>query len=515
MSTGAVPARVEPLRARGEVAVVTPEAMRAWDQQAIERLGVPERVLMESAGRVAAAVVQRHYPQGRVVAAVGRGNNGGDAVVLLRTLRAWGREVCAVVLPGAEVPAALLHGWELPVASDAAAAFASAAVLVDGLLGTGATGAPREAVADLIGALNAAGPPIVALDGPSGVDLATGQAPGAAVGAALTVTFGALKRGLLLYPGRRYGGRIVLVEIGLPPLAAEAVLLTRTWAARRLPRVAPNAHKGQLGTVVIVAGHAGMAGAAVMAGHGALRAGAGMVHLVSAEANRTVLQTSLPEALFTDRAVAGLDEVFAAAAAVVVGPGFGLGAESEALLRRALATGRAPILLDADAITLIARNPALLAAAEGRSVLLTPHPGEMSRLGGQAVAEVVADPFGQARAMAERLGASVLLKGTPSVVATVGAATLVSVMGHSGIATGGMGDTLAGVAGTMLAMGSSAHDAAGLALVYCARAAEVAGRGRGLLPADVAEALPVALAEAANTPGELPPAVLLDLPPPR
>jgi NAD(P)H-hydrate epimerase len=503
------------LRAAAEVAVLTPEEMRAWDQGAIEQLGVPERVLMEAAGRAAAAVVQHHYPRGRVVAAVGRGNNGGDAIVLLRTLRAWGRDVCAVVQAGAELPRELLHGWELPVETDAAAAFAGAGVLVDGLLGTGARGAPREATAALIEAMNAAARPVVALDGPSGVDLDTGQVWGAAVRAVLTVTFGALKRGHVLYPGRARAGRVVLVEIGLPPLTADAALLTPAWAAARLPRIAPNAHKGTLGTVVVVAGHEGMAGAAVLAARGALRAGAGMVRLISAAANRLVLQTKVLEALFTDRAASEVEAALEKAAAVVVGPALGADAEGERLLRLVLSHGSAPLLLDADALTLLARDPALLEAARGRSVLLTPHPGEMARLTGLSVAEIVAKPFEHARALAERLGVSVLLKGAPALVATPGEATRVSVMGHSGIATGGMGDTLAGVAGTMLAMGCSAHDAAGLALVYASRAAEVAGRGRGLLPLDVSEALPAALEEAGDELPPLPPGVLLDLPAPR
>jgi len=511
-------ARVPSLRATGEIAVLTPEAMRAWDASAIQQLGVPERVLMEAAGRTAAEALQRHFPRGRVAAAVGRGNNGGDALVLLRTLRAWGREVCAVTEPGAEVPVELLHGWEVPSEADSARAFARADVIIDGVLGTGARGAPRAAAAALIEAQNAAGRPIVALDGPSGVDLQTGQVPGVAVEAALTVTFGALKHGLVLYPGRRLAGRTLMVEIGLPPRAADAALLTPGWARTRLPPVAPNAHKGTLGTVVVVAGHEGMAGAAVLAARGALRAGAGMVRLVSSAANRVILQASVPEALFTDRTSAEVEHVCERAAAVVVGPALGLDEESGALLRRVLSSGSAPLLLDADALTHIAHEPALLEAARGRRLLLTPHPGEMSRLNGEPIASIVAAPFEHARGLAERLGVSVLLKGAPSLVATPGEITRVSVMGHSGIATGGMGDTLSGVAGTMLAMGCSAHDAAGLALVYASRAAELAGRGRGLLPPDVAEAIPAAIAEALERPNArdaLPPGVLLDLPAPR
>ncbi|HEX2202638.1 MAG TPA: NAD(P)H-hydrate epimerase, partial [Longimicrobium sp.] len=205
-----LPPSPPPFSGAARVPVLTADEMRAWDRRAIAELGVAEAVLMESAGRAAAAVVQRLFPDGPVVAAAGSGNNGGDAMVVARTLRAWGRRVSLVAVGSRPPDAALLHGWEVPrvETGDAAAALASAGVIVDGLLGTGATGAPRGAYAEIIAAMNASGRPVVALDGPSGVDLTTGAAPGVAVEAAATVTFGAPKRGLLLFPGRRHAGRI-------------------------------------------------------------------------------------------------------------------------------------------------------------------------------------------------------------------------------------------------------------------------------------------------------------------
>jgi ADP-dependent NAD(P)H-hydrate dehydratase / NAD(P)H-hydrate epimerase len=189
--------------------LLTGAEMQRWDAGAIEQGGIPGPVLMESAGRAAARVLHELYPTGRVVAAVGRGKNGGDAVVLLRTLRAGGRDGAAFALHGERLPADLLHGWEVPTSAgdDADAAFRGADVLVDGILGTGAKGAPRDREAAVIRALNAAGAPVLALDGPSGVDLTTGAAPGEAVRARVTVTFGAPKRGLVLFPGRQLAGR--------------------------------------------------------------------------------------------------------------------------------------------------------------------------------------------------------------------------------------------------------------------------------------------------------------------
>jgi NAD(P)H-hydrate epimerase len=487
-----------PFFARETVPVLTADEMRAWDRRAIGETGVPERVLMESAGRGVASVIQRLYPSGRVLVVCGSGNNGGDGLVAARTLRAWGRDV-RVIAAGSRPPEdALRHGWEMEMGSVDAldAALASADVLVDALLGTGSTGAPRAPYDHAIAAMNASGKPVVAIDGPSGIDFTTGAAAGEAVRAAVTVTFGAPKRGLLLFPGRERCGRIVCVEIGFDPLADGfgGQLITPTWAAAHLPHVPPNAHKGQMGRVVIVAGRKGMAGASVLAGMGALRAGAGMAVLVAPEANRAIIQTAIPEALFEDRDSVD-DEVFAKSDAIVAGPGMGTDGDALALLRRIVSAADCPLLLDADATTLLAKNPELRDEIR-QPLLLTPHPGEASRLLEMETKEITADPFTAAAQAAERFRCAVLLKGAPSLVAQTGDPTLVSVSGHSGIATGGMGDTLSGITGAFLALCGDPRIAAGLGLRYSGRAAEIAGRGRGLIPRDVSDAVPDALLEA-------------------
>lgn len=473
--------------------------MREWDRRATDNTGVPERVLMEAAGRALATLVQRLYPAGRIVAAVGPGNNGGDALIALRSLAAWGREVAAVPVRADVVRAELLHGWELTRfdAANAAEAFAGAGVLLDGLLGTGAQGKPRPPFAKMIRAINACGAPVVAVDGPAGVDFTTGATPGEAVRAAITVAFGAPKRGLLRFPGREHAGRIIVAEVGFPPLPADlatARIVTPAWARARLPRIPADAHKGTTGTVAIVAGGAGMAGAAIMAATAAARAGAGLVRVFSDEVNRLALHTALPEAVFTGWGDEPCPPALGGADGVVCGPGLGTAERAAEVLHDVLATGSAPLLLDADALNLLAQNPSIRDQAGERPLLLTPHPGEMARLLGCDTEDVTADPFAAADAAAERFRCAVLLKGAPSVVAARGEAVLVNVTGHSGIATGGTGDTLAGVAGALLAQGAGPQAAGALALFYSGRAAEIAGRGRGLLPRDVAEALPAAFA---------------------
>ncbi|CAN5775551.1 bifunctional ADP-dependent NAD(P)H-hydrate dehydratase/NAD(P)H-hydrate epimerase [soil metagenome] len=503
----------------GATPLLTAAEMRAWDSEAIERVGIPERLLMENAGRAAACVVHALYPIGLVAAAIGKGNNGGDALVMLRCLAAWGRDVVMVAQEDGAIRDELLHGYHIPrfEPEDADAAFASAAVIVDGLLGTGATGAPRGAATHLIRAMSDASLPIVALDGPSGVDLTTGATAGVAVSADVTVSFGAPKRGHLLYPGRSHTGRLVVVEVGFPPFdprAASAVLITREWAERHTPEIPWNAHKGTTGQVVVVAGRSGMGGAAILAAMGALRAGAGLARIVSHPDNRVVVQGSIPEAIFQSREGDGVRDAFQNADSIVIGPGMGTDADALSCLELALSESKGIVVMDADAITLLSRHPDLLAGDIGPRVLLTPHPRELGRLMEMDTDEVVADPFEAAARAVVRFGCAVLLKGAPSIVARLGNPTLVNVTGHSGVATGGMGDTLSGVAGAFAAAGATPAEAGALALHFAGRAAEIAGRGRGLLPRDVAESLPAALV-AKGLPDRLQRAeVILDLPAP-
>lgn len=482
---------------REHVALLRPAEAAALDEAARDRHGVPGRVLMESAGRAAASVLDRLFPRGRVAVAAGSGNNGGDALVLARTLLAWGRDV-TVIQAGSRPPDPVLaHDFPLPIEplEDAAARFAEADLLVDGVLGTGTEGAPRGPALAAIEAMNASGRPVLALDLPSGVDAESGDVEAEAVRAAVTVTFGWPKLGLLFQPARSRCGRLIAVEIGFPPFAAEgaaaAELITPAWAAARLPHRPPSAHKGTSGRLLVLAGAEGMAGAAVLAARAAQRAGAGLVRVASAAGNRVVLQTAVPEATFLDRATLGSADL-SAMHALLAGPGLGTDEAASAALEAALErmAGRATAL-DADALNLLARDSGRLGAlAAGRDMVITPHPMELSRLTGMSLNAIVADPVNAARAAADMFGCAVLLKGQPSVVASPNHPLLVNSVGSSDLAGAGMGDQLSGVVGAMLAAGLSARDAAAVALFYCGRAADLAGLGRSLSPADVSDALP-------------------------
>jgi NAD(P)H-hydrate epimerase len=489
---------------REHVALVTPQEAAALDRSARERQGVPERVLMESAGRAAACVLDALYPRGRVAVAAGSGNNGGDAVVLARVLRSWGREV-RVFQAGNKAPdPALLHGFELTIEPlDASeSAWTAADVLVDGILGTGARGEPKPPASAAIEALNASGRPILALDLPSGVDAETGNVEGEAVRATATVTFGWPKLGLLFHPARSRAGRLIAVEIGFPPFLPEgpdaAQLITPDWAVARLPRRPASAHKGTSGRLLVLAGHEGMAGAAAIACRAAQRSGTGLVRVASPESNRVVLQSLVPEATFVDRGqltAADLTTMHA----LLAGPGMGTDERARHALEAALDFTRGrPAVCDADAINMFAQEPDWLSrVATERDLVLTPHPMELSRLMGSPVQEILDDPVRAARAAARRFGCAILLKGQPSIVASHKLPLLVNTTGSSDLAAAGMGDQLSGVIGAMLAAGCSARDGAAVALYYAGRAADLAAFGRALSPADVSDAMRFAFARPA------------------
>lgn len=513
--------RFPPLRpySRGDVVAQNAVEAAAFDGRAIRTVGIPQQVLMENAGRSAAAVLKRALEAEAVLGLVGSGNNGGDALVALRSLASWGVSVRAILVADRDPADPLLHGWPLDVVSDRdlsdgkwTAALRAADVIVDGILGTGARGAPRERQGEAIARLEAADSPVVALDVPSGIDASTGAVPGAAVRADLTVAFGAPKLGAMLHPARAHVGRHVVVEIGFPPILASeasAAIVTPAWARARLPVRSTDTHKNRVGRVLVVGGRAGMAGAVVLGARAAFATGAGLVRVCSVGENRSIVQATVPEAIYVDPAVGGaLEEAVVNSDAVVVGPGLGTDAHARATLARVAGAGGCPLLFDADALNLVAEGALDLSeAVSHRQVLLTPHAGEMARLRAragdaprsEAVAEGGEDhpPSDTATAAARRFGCAVLLKGAPSMVAAPGRPLAIDTQSTSDLAVAGMGDTLAGVCAAMMAQGLDPATAGSVALYLSGRAAVLAGRAAGLTPSDVVRWLPESLVEPA------------------
>ncbi|TVP75867.1 MAG: NAD(P)H-hydrate dehydratase [Gemmatimonadales bacterium] len=527
---------------RDGVFVATGEEAADLDRRSMTPLprgaGIRPGVLMESAGRTAAAVLHHLRPRGPILVLAGSGGNGGDGVVLARTLHAAGRDVTLQVVGDRPHPDPLLHGHSLRILRGPAldpVELARAAVVVDAVLGIGVRGAVRPPLAELLQGVEAfrgdgEHPFVVALDLPSGVEAKTGVVHGAALSAHLTLAFGAAKLGSFLGEGRRRTGRLVVLDIGFPPWperGASGQLVTPGWARSRRPVRAPDAHKKSAGRLLLLAGSPGMAGAAVLAARAALLSGVGYLQVVADSRTRGILQASVPEALVVepDRARELVGEVDAVAA----GPGMGTDPEAPGpRLLTELLSGDPPraLLLDADALTLLARGHLSLPAPSGpgatrprRRILLTPHPGEMARLEGgtSPEAEASEDPLRRARALAVRMGVCCLLKGSPTIVAGPEARrpVLVAPTSSPALARAGMGDVLTGVAAGLMAQGLLPEHAAGVALHLTGRAADLAGRGHPMGPSDVLHHLPAAWAEEGDGSTDLPgPFILYDRGPP-
>ncbi len=472
--------------------------------------GIPSRALMQRAGAAAAGEIVRLVRGARtdsVVIYAGSGNNGGDGWVVARALAAAGVRV-QVVTVGETRTADARAERELaevdPLVSvvsldegERSEPAGATQIVVDALLGTGVKGAPREPAATAIGCIarhREQGATIVSLDIPSGVDADTGSSEGA-VRADITVTFGTVKRGLLV--ARAVAGRIVLLDIGLVRAAAPdaasvmpvrespyPLLVDGRWLRAVLPPFAADAHKGTRKKLVIVGGQRGMAGAPVLAARAAMRSGIGMVRLVVGPESLPVVQASEPHALARAWPGAGVSEwedvVGGWADVVLVGPGLGASSETRAMVGRLLRSWRGPVVLDADALNVFAREAdALGELLAGRPALLTPHAMEFARLSGLEVGEVLERRFDAGESLARATGAAVLLKGVPTVVTAPDGARLVSAAGTPALAAAGSGDLLGGIAATLLAQLGDPLTAGAAAAWVHGRAAEIAQWGRG------------------------------------
>ncbi|GII90822.1 NAD(P)H-hydrate dehydratase [Sinosporangium siamense] len=484
------------------------DQIRAAEHALMSRL--PEGTLMTRAatglavlcGHELARAAGRVYGS-RLVVLAGGGDNGGDALFAGARLAARGARVVAV-LASARVHAAglaalkaaggrvlpdVLAGdetWIAPVRD----AVAAADLVLDGLVGIGGTGALREPYSALVSLVNTeAGGQVVAVDVPSGVDASTGQVEGVALRAGLTVTFGAEKSGLLVDPGAEYAGRVELVDIGLVPYLddPDVVAFGRADVAALLPLPDRESDKYRRGVVGVMAGSHRYTGAAVLAVGGALRAGAGLVKFAGQREPVDQVRVHWPEALITELGGGVSVHDVGRVNSWVIGPGMGVGDDSLEIAREVLAAD-VPALVDADGLTLAAREPSLL--RREAPTVITPHVGEMARLLGVPREHIEAARLEHARLAAERFGVTVLLKGSTTVVAEEGRPTLVNTTGTPFLATGGTGDVLAGLGGTLLAAGLSCYDAASCAAYLHGLAGRVASAGAPLVAGDLLTSLP-------------------------
>lgn len=468
--------------------VVSAAESAASDRAAIEA-GVPSRALMRAAGMAAAAEIAREFADklaGGVAVYAGPGNNGGDAWVVAGALAVAGIAVrVAPIADSRTADATAERGAAEPLLT-LDPPRGDEAIVIDGVLGTGATGKPHGAIADAIAAIataRARGAVVAALDVPSGLDATTGASAGA-VQADLTLTFGSLKRGLTI--GRGASGRIVVLDIGLGrfgnPHDATPRLLDAAYVRGHLPSIAADANKGTRRSIAIVTAGAGMAGAGIMAAHAALASGVGLIKVFVAPSNVPVIQTAAYHALaypwpLDDETVRR--EIDGWADAVLIGPGLGTTSDARGVVERVLRASRLPATVDADGLNLFAGRPDELAdLLAGRPAIVTPHPGEFGRLVGAPIEAVLRDRFEIATPLAAKLGATVLLKGVPTILTAADGTRHVSAAGSPVLATGGSGDLLAGMVVTLLAQTKDPMASASCAAWVHGTAAEVAGGGR-------------------------------------
>lgn len=511
------------------IPVALTEQMRECDRVTIKELGLPGIVLMENASRAAAAEAIRMLddnPAGKkVIVFCGKGNNGGDGFAIARYLSNAGAEIELFLLGYVkELKGDALLNCELyrklsgqvnEVKPDGGFGKTSNRhdLIIDAILGTGFEGKARGLYAKAIEWINSSIAPVLAVDIPSGVVGDTGSATGFAVKANSTVTFGLLKAGLLLPPGRDLSGEVIIADIGIPPQVVidrhiKQHVINRTDVSRYLPRRQPADHKGDAGHVFIFAGSPGMTGAATLTAEAAMRTGAGLIVVGIPRSLNAVLEMKLTECMtfplsetsdgcLSETAYSESREKIDWADVVVFGPGVGRNPDSAKLLRKLLKDVEKPLVIDADGLNLLADDPELIEMLPSECVL-TPHPGEFSRLTGLSISEIVSDRIRHSRAWAVKRGVTLVLKGSPSIIAMPDGNVIINSTGNAGMASGGSGDVLTGVIASLIAQGLNTDRASWMGCWLHGAAGDMAADElgqHGMIAGDIIDFLPAVIKE--------------------
>ena len=486
--------------------------MREADRYTIEEVGIQSLVLMENAGRQVVAAMEAAYESqldGRVGILCGRGNNGGDGFVVARTLIQRGVDAAVFVIGSvanirgdARINLDILgrlgvtvveigdeQTWELHFSE-----ISQCTLLIDAIVGTGLSSALGGMMETVVADINASGIPIVSIDMPSGMSADTPHLVGDCIDASMTVTLAAAKLPLVLPPGETHAGDVVIADIGIPPDVLEGVdgpeieLLTPEQVRMLIEPRAPESHKGDFGRVTIVAGSRGKTGAAHLAAAGALRSGAGLVTVATPASCQPIL-ASMAAAIMTEPltetshgtvAATAIETVLAFQHDVIAcGPGLGRGPAVAEFVRALLDRSTVPLVLDADALTVLADDSSALVGREDRSVIVTPHPGEMARLVGVSVDEVQTNRIQVAADFAATRRLYVVLKGHRTIFATPEGHVFINPTGNAGMATGGTGDILTGMIAAWLAQLLDAEAACRLAVFLHGAAGDLAEDSHG------------------------------------
>jgi NAD(P)H-hydrate epimerase len=496
--------------------VATSEEMQDIDRRTIEGYGIPGLVLMERAGVAVAVRIRELFGKRKVIVLSGSGNNGGDGIVAARELYNSGFNVQVLMAGGRkkmspdckrQFDIAKKMGIPMAFRSSVESRDLHGSVVVDAIFGTGLSKRIKSPIADTISSVNDSGQPVVSVDIPSGVSADTGQVLGTAIMATHTVTFGLPKRGHLLHPGAGHTGGLFVEDIGFPRTLFNEIrcgLPSGEDMALLVPGREAYSHKRDYGHVLLLAGSKGKTGAALMAARAALRAGAGLVTIGAPEQLGTPYQSSVTEEMFLPLPDSGEGALSAGALDVILefmdkqadilamGPGLGRAGETVRLLHELLANSTAPMVIDADAINALAGRASLLKRVKG-PVIITPHPGEFSRIAGMGIKEIEQDRVEAASGFSQKSGVHVILKGAPTVIAEPGGEVFINPTGNPGMATAGTGDVLTGMVASFLGQGLSPTEASILAVYMHGLAGDMAASELGqhsVLASDITDALP-------------------------
>jgi NAD(P)H-hydrate epimerase len=510
--------------------ILTAEQMRQIDAECA-RQGTPTEVLMENAGKAVAEEVRRALgePSGlSVLCLVGPGNNGGDGLVAARYLHEWGAKVSVYLCsqrPSGDPNLKLARERGIPcVAADDDKKrqqfdemLAPAACVIDAILGTGRQRPLEGTFRQVLGRVAEAGKDrkifVAAVDLPSGLDADTGAVDPACLAADMTVTLAFPKPGLFRFPGAARVGRLVIADIGIPEKLAEDIeieLLTEGWAKGTLPERPPDANKGSFGRVLVAAGSINYIGAAYLACTGAMRTGAGLVTLATASSLQPILAAKLTEATYLPLpesrpgiislgAAKVLTPRFESYRVLLLGCGLGQSPSTAEFVRALLAPKMPALVLDADALNILSQVPRWWQLTG--DAIITPHPGEMARLGGLSVEEVQADRLGTAAKFAALWKKTVVLKGAYTVIAAPDGRCRLSPFANPGLASAGTGDVLAGAIAGLAAQGLALFEAASLGVYLHGRAGEMVREtlgDAGMLASDLLPELPRAMKQLKN-----------------
>lgn len=464
--------------------LVNGQQMRAIDNYSINEIKIPSMILMEKAAMACARVIlETAEKSDKILAVCGFGNNGGDGIATARILKEAGLDV-SVLLVGREEKASeqtrqqleIGHNLNLPIfyykKSFNEDTIKEYNIVIDALFGIGLSKPITGEFEEIIEKINQMSHKVYAVDIPSGVDSTNGQILGVAVKADVTITFGLLKWGLGFYPGAQYAGKIIVADIGFPKKAVESVPLeVFTYEASdiaRLPKRTAYSNKGTYGRVLVIGGAKNMAGAVCLAARSAYRVGAGLVKVLTCEENRTIVQTVIPEALLSTYESGHISEEWLQkeldyATAIVLGPGLSMNEDAKCIVETVLTKSVVPVVIDADALNLIAKYNLYESIAACDNLILTPHLKEMSRLAGCEVTDITKDMMAFAKRSMKDRHFTLVLKDARTLVLNEDKVYM-NLSGNNGMAVGGSGDVLSGMIGGMLAQKMKPFEAAALAV---------------------------------------------------